>query len=212
MVYTLHTLPRPDFSEQLDRDNMVYVSRLPEPLLVQTPIITLAGPLTNDENELVDMVDLKFKKAHVNAFLMVEDHLKQCAKERKLEWFKNDELLDEVIDTAYKSFVDQDRKTVRVRVDEQLSVFDSHKNKCEPPGEGAKVKAVLELSRGTFTKTQFGTVWTLKQLKRADDDASTPYLFDPEETPEYACDITDHPLDDQTLLAAYDASAVEESL
>ena len=204
MVYTVHTLPVPDFDAELQRDANVYVAPLPEPLLLQTPVVTIGTPLVIDE-ELQDFVTLKFKKAHLKAFTDIETSLKELALSRKLEWFKNEELADETIETAFKTFIDLESKTIRVRVDDELSVFDAAKNTVNPPPEGTKVKAVLELKRATLTKTQFGAVWTLKHLKIAEPSEAAPaYLFDPEETPDYAAEITDKPLDDQTLLAASD--------
>ena len=214
MVHTIHTLPTalPAFAEDLVRDGTVYVSSLETPLVLHTPTVTLAGPLLMDE-ELQDIVTLKFKKTHLDAFCAVEDALKTMAISHKAEWFKNEELTDETIAAAFKSFVDVDAKTLRVRVDDQLGVFGADKSPQDPPPQGTRVKAVLSLERATFTKSQFGAVWTLKHLRLVETEDTPAYLFDADETPEYAADITENPLDDQTILmAAHDFNDVDESL
>lgn len=212
-VHTIHTLPVSQFDTELQRDHAVYVATsVPEPILLQTPVITLASPLTVDD-ELQDFVTLKFKKAHLDTFSRVESTLLELAKDRKKEWFRNEDLSDDTIDAAFKTFIDPEAKTLRVRVDELLSAYDSKKQVVDPPAQGTKIKAILELKRATFTKSQFGAVWTLKHVRLVDEERA--YLFDPEETPDYAEHITDQPLDDHTLLAAYhddDDAIVEDSL
>jgi len=208
MVYSVHTPPTPEFSTELQRDNTVYVSNVMDDAIVfKTPVVTLTTPLIIGD-ELQDFVELKFKKAHLDVFEVIEKSLRTVAMQRKGDWFKNDDLSDDVIQHAFKSFINHEAKTLRVRVDDGIATYTTCRTRCDPPiGTGVKVKAVLELHRATFTKTQFGAIWTLKQLKWV-DDVPSPYLFDPDDAPEVD-HITENALDDQTILAAYDDVAQE---
>lgn len=188
------------FSDALVRDGNVYISRRDTPFLVHTPPLRLAGPLATADGETEDFVLLKPKAAALELFKTVEAQAMAMAFENKSTWFRED-ISDETIMASFKSFVDGENGVIRVRVSESLVMYDAAKNLIEGshPVQGARVKAVLELARITFGKTQFGLVWTLRQIKVADVPAT--YLFDDDESPATAAAPIAETLEDNVLVA-----------
>lgn len=160
------------FNPVLQRDGGVYVSSLETPLVIQTPTIALASDLSEDAS----FAALKMKSSVLTFFKTVEDTLIQHAIANKASWFRED-IGDETIVQSFKSFLSEDDRMLRVRVAEACTAYDTEKNKIALPQAGTKIKAVLELSRLTFSKTQFGAVWNLKQLRLAEEPK---YLFEEE--------------------------------
>jgi len=160
------------FSPVLQRDGGVYISTLDTPLVIQTPAITLASDLSDESS----FATLKMKSSVLSFFKTVEDTLIQHAIANKGTWFRED-ISDETITQSFKSFLSDDDRMLRVRVSEACIAYDTEKNKIALPQAGTKIKAVLELSRLTFSKTQFGAVWNLKQLRVAEEPK---YLFEEE--------------------------------
>jgi hypothetical protein len=161
------------FAPDLERDGGVYVSTRSTPLLIQTPGLTFETDLSENDT----FINLHLKSRDATFFKQVEEAILQLALANKSTWFRED-IADETIAQSLRSFL-QDR-TLRVRVGEDLAVYDASKTRIGlPVASTTKVKAVLELSRITFSKTQFGSIWNLKQLRLVEDSR---YLFDEEVT------------------------------
>ena len=161
------------FTSELHRDGGVYVSTRDPPLVIQTPALTLETDLTENDT----FINLRLKTRDAAFFKHVEEAVSQLALDNKATWFRED-IADETISQSLRSFL-QDR-ILRVRVAEELAVFDASKTRIDlPVASTTRVKAVLELSRITFSKTQFGSIWNLKQLRLVEDST---YLFDEEVT------------------------------
>lgn len=155
------------FSSVLVRDGGVYISTRETPLLVQTPALVFDADLTEDDT----FVNIRPK--NTTFFKEVENAVLALALVNKGSWFRED-IADDLITNSLRSFVEDD--TVRVRVSEGFVAFDVNKTRIPfPVAAGVRVKAVLELERITFSKTQFGAVWNLKQVRLVEDSR---YLFD----------------------------------
>lgn len=159
------------FEGPLHRENEVYVASLETPFVVHTPTVILESPLEDET-----FANLRLTTSTVALFKDVERSILELALSQKGTWFRED-ISDETITKSLRSFVDEEAKTVRVRVDENICAFTGSKKKVAVPPVGTRVKAVIELSRITFSKTQFGAVWNLKQVKLVED---APYLFEEE--------------------------------
>lgn len=192
----------PKFSTTLHKDQGVYVSSLTTPLCLYTPTVVLASELRDTNDEMASFASLQLKSSVLTFFQQFEEAIIKLAIARKAEWFKED-IDDAVIREGLKSFVDAESKSLRVRVPENCTAFDVSRAKTDLPCEGTRVKAILELARITFSKTQFGIVWKLKQLQLADD---TRCLFD-EDTLVQSNHTLKDTLDD-TLLAVDDEDIV----
>ena len=187
------------FEATLQRDGGVYVSTLPQPLLIQTPSITVSSDLVENE-EPATFANLKMKHASIGFFKEVENAIVQHAIDQKASWFRED-IADETITQSLRSFIDEETRTLRVRLADTITAYDASKHKIELPPPGTRVKCVLELARITFSKTQFGAVWNLKQVRLVED---TGYLFEEEAIEGIVEDMN------ESILAADDGNHDEE--
>ena len=164
------------FDETLTRNESVYVALLNPPLTVATPtstLLTSLAPGPDDEN-LPAFALLKVNAASLATLKAVEAAALEACFKNKATWLRED-LDDDTLRASFKSFVDEESKTLKVRVSEGVAAFDSDRVQLPLPAEGAKVKAVLELSRLTFGKTECGLIWRLRQVKVVGESRS---LFD----------------------------------
>lgn len=172
------------FDSALTRDGGVYVSARTPPLLIHTPTVTLSSDLVEND-DTATFANLKVKASAAQFFKDVEDAVLALAIERKGSWFRED-IPDEVIAQSLRSFIDEGM--LRVRVADEIVAYDPAKAKVDLPPKGTKVRAVLELARITFSKTQFGAVWNLKQVRLTEEST---YLFDEEVVEGLAEEIND---------------------
>jgi hypothetical protein len=161
-------------NDDLAREGSVYVSTLPETVAITTNAVTLESTI----DDSTKFVTLGVSHALRDFFLDVERAAVAHCIANKERWFKGGEGIEEHL----KSFVDGDRVKVRVKVDE-LDCFDVNKCLADPPLPGASVKALLETSKITFGKTEFGIIWTLRQIRLADSCQI------PDAVSEEACDF-----------------------
>lgn len=175
------------FAPNLERVNDTYVARLVDqgPLCIITPPVVLKEPLVDEEGDTKEYVQLKLKRVYGDAFAQMEETLLQAAKDRKVEWFQNEDLDDGFLENALRRFYDAQTKCLMVRVDDDVG------GRLDVP-VGTRIRAVLELHSAVFTRTQFGALWTLTLVKPA-TTTEDAYLFDPEEYPEHES-ITKHDL------------------
>ena len=184
------------FNPVLERDGGVYVSTIDSPILVQTPSLTLETDLGENDS----FANVRLKSTDVVFFKEVEEALLKLALANKATWFRED-IADETIVQSLRSFLQEDERSLRVRVSDGVVAFDAEKTRVTLPiAAGTRVKAVLELARITFSKTQFGAVWNLKQIRLVED---TRYLFDEEATSGLVEDINE-----SILLAEHDEELV----
>jgi hypothetical protein len=159
------------FDPSLARDGGVYVSTRTPPLLIHTPTVTLTSDLVESE-DAATFANLKVKACTAQFFKDVEAAVVALAIDRKGSWFRED-IPDDVITHSLRSFLNDG--VLRVRVAEGLVAYNAAKAKVDLPAKGTRVRAVLELARITFSKTQFGAVWNLKQVRLTEESS---YLFD----------------------------------
>lgn len=165
------------FEDTLRKEPPVYVANLlPKPLVITTGVITLAAPVAGPDGEPLPSTVLKLPLAANNFFADVEVAIKNTCIEKKAQWFK-ESLSNDALHMSFKSFLHED--CLSVRVDEGVTAFGPDKTQVPLPEENTKVKAVLELSRITFGKTEFGAKWKLRQLKVM--EVAPKYLFDDED-------------------------------
>jgi len=101
-----------------------------------------------------------------------EDQMLALAKDNKENWFPDSGITDEYLDNAFMSFVKPVKKTsdvnFRMRTSSRLVVFDKTKEEVEPEEieEGMYVSCIVQLSGIWFTKSRFGVVWKVFQVKQ----------------------------------------------
>lgn len=195
------------FTDRLDREGNIYVSKLESPVLVHVPKASLVGGLDRGSKwESLEFCD----ETLLAKFKEVEKAALDACVENKASWF-NESVTAEDIAAGFKSFVDDEKKTVRVRVDpEGVECYDIGRHRLvDGPAAGEIVAAVLSASKIAFGKSEFGIVWTLHQVKRVRG------CLIPDEDPPAA--VADEEESHQTALLARDDVAdlgetIEESV
>lgn len=179
------------FDDALHKDGNIYVASLETPLVIATPPLLLDTPMAVDE-EPAAFVKLKLPAHALDFFASVEGAVLEAALAHKATWFRED-LGDDALRASFKSFLNADAKLLKVRVASDAVAFDAQRASTVLPAErGVRARAVLELSRIIFGKSEFAAVWKLKQIKLVDNK----YLFDDEEVPAGIADT----LEDEVIL------------
>lgn len=148
----------------IQKSGTAYAARLHRPLLVQTPPVTVLSALEDD----VAHVHLKVApRSRLGDFLeRVEDRLLSTCLESKATWFPRT-VDDDVLRASFKSFFRAG--ALKVRVPRDVLLFDEAGQLVgrEAAAPGTSVRCLLELSRVTFGRTEFGAMWTLVQAQVA---------------------------------------------
>lgn len=146
--------------EPVAKLNKLYVANLATPLTVLTPPVQLTTPIESDAAFAYIRPTGEFAQ-----FLRdTEAHLLAQSIENKAAWFRK-EVDDDALRHNFKSFFRDDE--FKVKVDEQLAVFDAHKQPvgAEDLEAGVFARCVLELTRVCFGRQEFGAMWRLVQAR-----------------------------------------------
>jgi hypothetical protein len=142
---------------ELRKENGVYFAPLMNPVLIQTPVVRLAKPISGDST-IVRVSDgfAKFVKNH-------EENMLRLTKENKDKWFKNG-IDDDALDGGFKSFLESDM--LKVKISDDFAAFDTvgdfiDGTFCTP----AEVRCILKISGVWFGSVEFGSVMSLVQTQ-----------------------------------------------
>lgn len=149
--------------EEIRKEGSVYVVGLTRPLLIQAPPTTLVSAL----DEGVTFAYLA-PVGQFAAFLKgVETAVLDACLANKGAWFRR-EIDDEALRCSFKSFF-RPNGTIKVQAPEDLLVFGPDRQLASRHDiqAGSPVRAILELHKIVFGKTEFGAMWTAVQLQAA---------------------------------------------
>ena len=149
----------------LTKDDKRYSVTFDAPLLIKTPPLDVATPLTA-EGDLMPYVKLEAPDDLARFFKDVEKAVMKACLEHRQDWFHG-RLDDEELLAGFRSFL-QPPAGIKVAVDQGVAVFDQAKVPVpvESVGPGTRARAVLSLDKITFGRTEFGALWTLVQLRK----------------------------------------------
>lgn len=151
--------------DPIEREAKLYIVKLRPKLLVQTPPMTLTSALVDDDGEPLPFVTLAPPAQFAGFLHRTEAAVQAACLANKAEWFRK-ELDDDALRAGFKSFL-RPNGTFKVKVPDEAVVFDAAK-KAVAPGDvapGAQVRAIIELSKISFGKTEFGAMWKLVQVR-----------------------------------------------
>ena len=120
-----------------------------------------------------------------------EDQMLALAKDNKEKWFPDQEITDDYLDNAFMSFVKPIKKSsdvnFRMRKSSKLSVYKHRKEEIdeEDVSEGKMVSCIVHLSGIWFTKSRFGVVWKVIQIKLNKEKEKKICLFEDADDDEY---------------------------
>lgn len=151
--------------EPLAKDGGVYVARLSEPMLIQTPPLTLVASLDDDEDGTpARHAHLALPPKFARFVKRVEAAVLDAGMANKAEWFRRP-LEDDALRASFKPFLKDD--ILRVRLPRDVLVFDADGQLVERSsvGPGAAVRCLLDMSKLCFGRTEFGGMWSLVQAQ-----------------------------------------------
>lgn len=171
----------------LEKAGNVYVARLQRPVWVQTPPLTLASELDDDEGAPMPHAHLVLPTGVTKFARGVEAAILRACIDHKDEWFRR-AVDDRALRAGFKEFCKADGH-LKIRVPRDALVFDAS-GQLLPRGQvapGSSLRCVLELSKVCFGRTEFGAMWTLLQAQTAPPPPPAPRcLIDPQAETEAA--------------------------
>jgi hypothetical protein len=158
----------------------MYVARLAEPLLVQTPPLTLASPLgADDDGYAPSHAHLALPRAFEQFARGVEALVLEAALANKAEWFRR-AIGDDVLRARFKEFCRT--RHLKVKLAPGFVAFDAAGQPValDTLEAGGSLRCVLQLTRVCFGRTEFGAAWSLVQAQTAPPPPPPPRcLIDP---------------------------------
>jgi hypothetical protein len=136
---------------------------------------------------------VSFKVDDPSLFTKIDAEIIAKAKESKVEWFRKENLSDEIICAAYQESITDstlDATLLTVKGEIRALAFDTQKNPMElqAVAPGTKCDVILELSGLWFLKKSFGPIWRVIQVRTRTAPKVHP-------TKEYL--FTEEPADDE---------------
>jgi len=157
----------PDRFLPLDKVGGLYVARLRAPLLVQTPPLTLASPLDDEDGSPLPHAHVSVPRAFQAFVQRAEELVLEACLANKASWFRRP-LEDDSLRASFKTFY-KPGGALKIKVPRDALVFDAAGQVLcrEDVVPGTAVRCLLELSRVCFGRTEFGAMWSLAQAQTA---------------------------------------------
>lgn len=115
---------------------------------------------------------------NVDLLREAEDQMLALSKDNKDCWFPDKEITDDYLDNAFMSFIKPIKKSsninFRMRTSSRLSVYNVAKDEIDSDDveEGKEISCITQLNGIWFTKSRFGVVWKVYQIKLNPDKKS----------------------------------------
>ena len=165
----------------LEKHGAVYAAPLAAPLLVQTPPVTLASDLVDDDGAPASHAYLLLPRPFVRFAQDVEERVADACVANKADWFRRRPVSDDALRAGFKEFCKASGH-LKVKVPADALVFDEEGGVLDrgAAGAGATVRALLLLDRVCFGRTEFGAMWSLVQAQVAPPPPPPPRcMIDP---------------------------------
>lgn len=164
----------------LEKLGGLYASRLQSPLVVQTPPVTLASGLEDDEGSPASHAYLLLPKSFAAFACEVEARVLEAAMANKGTWFRRRTVTEDALRAGFKEFC-KATGHLKVKVPADALVFDDQGGVVREPVEaGTVVRCLLQLDRVCFGRTEFGAMWSLVQAQVAPPPPPPPRcMIDP---------------------------------
>lgn len=146
----------------LERETRLYSVPLKPEITIQTPVVGLASELSSEPGAVVY---LHTSGALTKFFQETERQVLEWSLANKGEWFSRAKPDDDIIKSSFKTFITDGK--VKVRVHEAFTCFGPNRELLEEPNipVGAQLRCVLQLTKLSFGRHEFGAMWRLVQAR-----------------------------------------------
>ncbi len=151
----------------VQKDDKLYSVRFEDVVRVQTPVVTCMESITNAKGNVLPYLFIQPDKELATLLRNFDNFILDQAFEHRDTWFKDRPSRRELED-GFKRYLKEDN-TFRLKIGEDLEVFDANKQPVKPDDlrGGDKVKLVMEVTRVSIGKSSYGTIWKCLQILRA---------------------------------------------
>ena len=144
-------------------------------------ILVQLGPNLQTISDISSVLDVRLSNQNnIDLLREAEDQMLQFAKDNKDDWFPDSGITNDYLDNAIMSFVKPVHKSpdvvFRMRTSSKLCVYNSSREEIEKDIvlENTALSCIVQLSGLWFTKTRFGVVWKVFQIKLNPDKKKKP--------------------------------------
>lgn len=180
MSYKTVQITQQNFGEVTkDTSARLFVVPIDPPVRIQTTPVVLT---TSIEDPQVPFVYIQGDQNMMTFFQQTEQDIEDVCIANKKQWFTlAKDLDDEILRRGYKSFFAQQGYKVKIAPD--VPCFDANRRPIgrEDISENSTARMVLEMSRISFGRHEFGVTWKVIQLQLVpvecmilDDDLPAP--------------------------------------
>lgn len=136
-------------------------------------------------NEKASQIDVTLKiPEYIETVRDFEENLLQKAKELKDEWFPEKGITNEYLDSAFMSSLKPIKKSqdhvMKIRTSREMEAYTNDQKEIELSDvkENSEVGLIVNMQGLWFTKTRFGIVWKIMQIKLKKPKTKREYMFD----------------------------------
>lgn len=149
--------------EDVHREGSMYTARFKNKISIQSPVVVCKETITNASGEILPYVYITPDAALEKWVLAFDDYILDQADKNKEKWFRKSTSASDIQQT-YKSYLRD--KTFRLRLTDDVEIFDSSRNLVNPADlkAGTKVKLIMDLGRVSFGRNEWGCVWRASQV------------------------------------------------
>lgn len=152
----------------VEKHGAAYAAPLASPLLVQTPPLTLASDLVEQDGSPAGHAYVLLPRPFARFAQETEERVADACVANKADWFRRRPVTDDALRAGFKEFCKASGH-LKIKVPVDALVFDEEGGLLDrgAVGVGASVRALLQLDRVCFGRTEFGAMWSLVQAQVA---------------------------------------------
>ena len=170
--------------EDVKKDDRTYSVKFADKISLQTGRSTMMSPsIVDADNDIVPFLQVTLDAKTADVLRTFEAFIKKTTKTKKVEWFKK-AISDAYLESSFKTnFKDAPAQAASFKVAEDFALFDAQGTVVDPAAlvQGTDVVLLLEATRITFGKTEYGCLWKVRQ----------GVLLPPKPKPECLIQVTD---------------------
>lgn len=148
--------------DNLIRDGQIYVAPLHPPVQIPISACVTDGPALLQEAGT--FITLQIDQEMADFFVAAEDAILETSLPLREKWFAKG-VSEEDLRAGFKRFADGAERIVSVKLDNDVALFEEDIEELQQTCGPLRIKAILELGRVSFGKSEWGGLWRLRRFK-----------------------------------------------